>query len=161
MAQQPKAATGTTSTAPMTTDDTPFPNTMPASINLFVSRASWPIPPNMDDVPTPTLVKTEKTEEMTPPQQAAIPCTPILNKFQNSKPTEEACGWGPQCPICTKSNPNTKTEDTEEDWNGDRQRNGKKGQSERNYYPTTLQYSPSYDFPDRLSHHYKMKEKQK
>ena len=92
MVQQPKAATIATSTGPLTRDDTPWPNTMPSSTNLFVARASWPNPPNMDDVPTPTFVKTEKTEEMTPPKQAAIPCALILHKSQNSKPAEEACG---------------------------------------------------------------------
>ena len=39
----------------------------------------------------------------------------ILSKPQNSKPAEEACGWGPQCPICTQSTPNIKDEDSEED----------------------------------------------
>ena len=63
---------------------------------------------------------------------------------------------GPQCPICTQATPNIKTEETEEDWNGNKQRNRKEDQLERNYYPQSLQYSPSYDFPDRLSHHYKM-----
>ena len=44
----------------------------------------------------------------------------------------------------------------EEDWNGNRQRNRKEDQSERNYYPTSWQYSPSYDSPDILSNYYKM-----
>ena len=65
MSQQPKATTATTSTAPLTRDDTPWPNTMPALTNLFVARASWPIPPNVNKVPTPTFVKTEKADEKT------------------------------------------------------------------------------------------------
>ena len=156
MAQQPKATTAITSTVPLTRDDTPWSNTLPASTNSFAARASWTIPPYMDEVPTLTFVKTEKTEEKAPPKQAAIPYTLILNKPQNSKPAKEACGWGPQCPICTQSNPNIKTEDTEEDWNGDRQRKRREDQSERNHYPPSPKYSPSYDFPDRPSHHYKM-----
>ena len=32
----------------------------------------------------------------------------------------------------------------------------KEDQLERNYYPPSPKYSPSYDFPDSLSHHYKM-----
>ena len=111
-----------TSTASMIRDDTPWPNTMPDSTNLFVARESWPIPPYMEEVLTPTYVKTEKTEEVTPPKQASIPHAPILNKSQNSKPAEKACCWGPQCLICTQSNPNLKTEDKEEDWNSDRQK---------------------------------------
>ena len=39
--QQPKAAA--TATAPQNSKDTPWPNTMPASDNFFVERASWPI----------------------------------------------------------------------------------------------------------------------
>ena len=150
MVQQPKATTAATSIAPLTRDDTPGPNTMPASTNLFVAKASWPIPPNMDEVPMPTFGKTEKADAKTPPKQAAIPHTLILNKLQNSKSVEEACG----CPICTQSTP--KAEDSEEDWDGERQRNRKEDQTERNYYPPSPQYFPSYSFPDRLSHHYKM-----
>ena len=156
MMQQPKTTAAATSTAPPTRDDTPWPITMLASTNLFVARASWPIPPNVDDVSMPTFVKTEKTEEKTPPKQAAIPHALILNKPQNSKPAEEACGWGPQCPICTQSNPNIKMEDPEEDWNGNKQRNRKEDQLERNYYSPSPKYSPSYDFPDRLSQHYRI-----
>ena len=112
----------------------------------------------MNEVPTPTFVKTEKADEKTPPKQAAISHAMILNKPQNSKPEEEACGWGPQCPICTQSQsiPNINAEDSEEDWNGDRQGNRKENQFKKNYYSPRLQDSPSYDFPDRLSHHYKM-----
>ena len=40
--QQPKAAA--TATAPQNREDTPWPNTVPAFDNLFVERASWPIP---------------------------------------------------------------------------------------------------------------------
>ena len=133
MAQQP--TTTTTFIAPTTKDDTPWPNTIPALTNLFVARAPWPIPPNVNEVPTPTFVKTEKAEEKISPKQASIPHAMILNKPQNNKPAEKACGWGPQCPICTQSTLNTKAEDSEEDWNGDRQGHRKEDQLERNYYP--------------------------
>ena len=33
---------------------------------------------------------------------------------------------------------------------------GKEDKLEGNYYPSSPKYSPSYEFPDRLSHHYKM-----
>ena len=56
-----------------------------------------------------------------------------------------------------QSAPNLK----EEDWNGDRQQTKKVDQLERNYYPQSPQYSPSHDFPDRLSHHYKTEEDKK
>ena len=81
-------------------EDTPWPNTMPASTNLFDARASWPIPPSEP----PTVVKMEKTE--VPPWVAAIPHTLVLNKPQNNRPVEE-CRWGSHCPICAK-------EDTED-----------------------------------------------
>ena len=55
MVQQPKAVAIATSTAPLTRDDTPWPNTMPASTNLFVARVSWPIPPNMEEGQHPPL----------------------------------------------------------------------------------------------------------
>ena len=51
---------------------------------------------------------------------------------------------------------NIKADDTGEDWNRVRQRIGKENQLERNYYTPSPQHSPSYDFPDRLPHHYKM-----
>ena len=65
------------------------------------------------------------------PKQAVIPHPMVLgNSVQNNKslpnaPSEELCGWGPQCPICAQSTPNLKTEDynwEEEDWNGDSQK---------------------------------------
>ena len=43
--QQPKAAA--TTTAPQYREDNPWPNTVPASTNLFVEKASWPIPPTI------------------------------------------------------------------------------------------------------------------
>ena len=84
--QQPKAATNATFTAPPTRDDTSWPNTIAASMNLFVAMVSWSVPHNVNEVPTPTSVKTEKADEKTPPKQAAIPHPMILNKPQNSKP---------------------------------------------------------------------------
>ena len=47
-------------------EDTPWPNNVPASTNLFEARTDWPIPP----MQTPT-VKIEKAE--IPPREAAIP----------------------------------------------------------------------------------------
>ena len=41
--QQPEAAA--TATAPQKREDTPWPNTTPATAKLFIARASWPIPP--------------------------------------------------------------------------------------------------------------------
>ena len=53
--QQPEAAPSVITF--QVTEDTPWPNTMPASTNLFVARANWPIPPTE----TPA-VKMEKAE---------------------------------------------------------------------------------------------------
>ena len=90
-------------------EDTPWPNTMPASTNLFNARASWPI------LPTEicAVVKIEKTE--VPPRVATIPHTLVLNKPQSNRPAEEESRWGPHCPICAK-------EEGTEDWNGKRKR---------------------------------------
>ena len=55
--QQPMATATATFTASLTRDDTPWPNTVPASTNLFVARSSWPIPPSLNEVPMPTFVK--------------------------------------------------------------------------------------------------------
>ena len=83
-----------TAAALWTREDTPWPNTIPVSTNLFVERALWPIPPYNDEVPTPTFVTTEKAEDRTPPKLAAIPYTmPPQNK------SEEMCRWGLHCPI--------------------------------------------------------------
>ena len=57
----------------------------------------------MNEAPAPTFVKTKKSDKKTPPKQAAIPHAMVLNKLpKNSKLAEEACGWGPQCPICAQ-----------------------------------------------------------
>ena len=56
--QQPKATS--TATAPQTREDIPWPNAIPVSTNLYVARASWPIPPN--ETSTPTFIKMEKAE---------------------------------------------------------------------------------------------------
>ena len=108
MAQQPKAAAATSTTT--LTRVHSMVKYIPASTNLYDARTSWPIPPYMDEVPMPTSVKTEIAKEKAPSNQAAIPHT--LIKPQNSKPTEQECRWGPQCPVCTQATPNIKTEDT-------------------------------------------------
>ena len=81
--QQPKAAV--TATAPQNREGTPWPNTMPASTNLFDARASWPNPPTE----APTFVKTEDAEKKIPLRLAAIPHTLVLNQPQSNKPAEE------------------------------------------------------------------------
>ena len=105
----------------------------------------------------------EKPDEKAPFKQAAIPCPMVLGNLpQNNKSSEGLCGWGPQCPVCEQCAPNLKAEDSrEEDWNGDEQKAKKVDQLKRNYYPPSLQCSPPYDFPDRLSHHYKTEEERK
>ena len=99
------------------------------------------------------FIKTEKAEDRTPPKIAAIPHMMVTKPPQGK--AQEMCGWGLHCPICTKSTPNPKAESSE-DWNSKRQ-----DQLQRNYYPQSLQYSPSYDIPDRFSQHYKTKEDRK
>ena len=55
--------------------------------------------------------------EKASPKQVVIPYPMVLgNSAQNNMslpnvPSEELCGWGPQCPICAQSAPNLKTED--------------------------------------------------
>ena len=53
--QQSKAAA--TAKALLNREDNPWPNTMPVSDNLFVKRASWPIPPIMVKAQDPSLKK--------------------------------------------------------------------------------------------------------
>ena len=67
--QQPKATA--IAAALQTRQDTPWPNTIPASINLFVTRVSWPIPQSKPS--PPMFIKREKAEDRTPPKLAAIP----------------------------------------------------------------------------------------
>ena len=121
-------------------EDTPWPNTMPVSTNLFDARASWSVPP----VEAPTAIKTEKAEEKVPPQVAAIPCA-MVNKPPQGK-TEEMCGWGMHCPICAKSIPNPNAESSDD----------KQDNLQRNYYPQGPQYSPSCDIPDRFAQQLKL-----
>ena len=91
--QQPEAVPSATTS--QVREDTPCPNTMPVSTNLFEARADWPIPP----MQTPA-VKMEKTE--VPPRVAAIPCAMVLPKPQNNRPVKEKCTWRPHCHICKK-----------------------------------------------------------
>ena len=56
--QQPEATT--TATALHTSEDTPWPNTMPTSTNLFVERASWPIHPIMMKYQHPPFSKLKR-----------------------------------------------------------------------------------------------------
>ena len=126
MAQQSKATTTASSTAPPTRDDTLWPNTMPASTNLFVARVSWPIPLILMKSQQPPLSR-QKRQRRRPNQNKQLsPHALILTKPQKSKPAEEEGRWGPQCSICMQSTPNIKAEDTEEEWNGDRQKKGRK-----------------------------------
>ena len=124
MEQQPKAAV--TATAPQKRKDTPWPNTMPASANLFEARASWSIP----QMEAPTAIKMEKAKEKIPPRVAAIPHM-MVNKPPQGK-AEEMCGWGPHCPICAKSTPNLKVESSDD----------KQDNLQRNYYLQDTQCSP-------------------
>ena len=77
---------------------------MLASTNLFVARASWPIP--QSETSTPIFIEMEKAEERTPLKIAAITHV-MVNKPPQNK-AEEIYGWGPYCPMCTKSTPNPK-----------------------------------------------------
>ena len=76
-------------------EDTPWPNTVPASTNLFETREDWQILP----MSAPT-VKVEKTEVQ--PWVTAIPHAMVSPKPQNNRSAEEKCTWGPHCLICKK-----------------------------------------------------------
>ena len=93
---QPKAAP--TATAQQIREDTPWLSNMPACTNSFIARASWPVSPSTDEIPTSPSIKTEKAEDRTPPKLAAIPHT-----MPSQSKAEEMCRWGLQCPICAKS----------------------------------------------------------
>ena len=134
--QQPEATAAVTPL--QNREDTPWPNTMPASTNLFGSRASWPILPTEP----PTVVMMEKAE--VPPRIAAIPHALVLNKPQNNKPVEEECRWEPHCPIFTK-------EEGTRDWYSERQEN-----QQRNHCPQSPQHPKAYDIPDRFSQQIKL-----
>ena len=138
MEQQPEAAV--TATAPQKREDTPWPNTMPASTNLFDARASWPIP----QMEAPTAIKMEKAEEMVQPSVAANPYA-MVNKPPQGK-AGEMCGWGLHCPICAKSIPNPKVESSDD----------KQNNLQRNYYPQGPQCSPSYDILDSFAQQLKL-----
>ena len=56
----------------LTRDDTPWPNTVLASTNLFLAWSSWPIPLSVNEAPTLTFIKMEKSDEKAPPKQAVI-----------------------------------------------------------------------------------------
>ena len=73
---QPRAPATASAAIPPARDDTPWPNTVPASTNLFVARSSWLIPPNGNEIPIPAFIKMEKgpNTENAPQKQAVIPC---------------------------------------------------------------------------------------
>ena len=58
--QQPEATPNVTNF--QVREDTPWPNTMPASTNLFEARANWPIPPA--ETPAVKMEKTSSTQGM-------------------------------------------------------------------------------------------------
>ena len=72
--QQPETAV--TAIAPQNREDTPWPNTMPASTNLFDAGASWPILPTE----TLTVIKMEQAEKRTLPRLSTIPHTLVLKQ---------------------------------------------------------------------------------
>ena len=115
-------------------EGTPWPHTVPASKNLFETRADWPIPPlpaPTVKAPTPTM-KAERTE--VPPCTAAILDAMVMPK-QSNRLIEEKCTWEPNCQICKREE-----EHGNEDWNGDWQRNF--------HHPQNIQHPKSYDVPD-------------
>ena len=67
-------------------EDTTWPSTESASMNVFETRADWPI------LPTPAPTKSQ-----VPHQIAVIPYAMVL-----SKQIEEKCTWGLHFPICIK-----------------------------------------------------------
>ena len=94
-----------------TREDTPWPNTFPASANQFVVR-SWPVPPATESTTTarpevrnalqPSL---PHPAHLNPGSQAPVPNT-----------QEQLCRWGLCCSICIQSAPKP---ETESDWNGE------------------------------------------
>ena len=137
--QQPEATA--TLTTLQTREDIPWPNTMPATTNLFKARVSWPIHPTE----TPTVVKMEKIEIS--PKVAAIPHAMVLNKPKSNRPVEEKCTCRLHCPICAK-------EEGTEDWNSDIQEN-----QQRTHYPQSTQHPSACDIPDRFSQQIKLDKK--
>ena len=138
--QEQQSEAAITATAPQNREDTPWPNTMPVSTNLFNAMASLLIPP----AETPAVVKMERTE--VPPREVAIPHALVLNKPQSTKPAEEECRWGLHCPICTKYTPDPKEEGVQRIVMA----KGKESQ-QRNHYSQSPQHPPAHDFPDRFS----------
>ena len=56
---QPKAPPTASVANPLTRDDTPWPNTVPASTNLLLVR-SWLNPLNENEIPIPAFIKMEE-----------------------------------------------------------------------------------------------------
>ena len=124
--------TSASTTPPMMTNPTrtttPWPYTVPATTNLFVTR-SWPIPPTKENAPAPA-----KQVENTPARKIIISCptpsvlstigsyttasNPAANNIMaapNMKSPEERCKrWSPMCLFCTQSAPHP--EPVNSDW---------------------------------------------
>ena len=81
-------------------EDTPWPNTIPASMNLFEARADWPIPPY-------TITCSESRESRSSTRVAAIAHAMVIPKLQKNKTVKEKCTWGLHCPICEKEEEDT------------------------------------------------------
>ena len=78
---EPKAPATALSAIPATRDVTPWPNTVPASKNLFVVK-SWLIHSNGSEIPIPAFITMERPDaEKTPHKQGVIPCPMNLSNF--------------------------------------------------------------------------------
>ena len=104
-----------------------------SSLNKFICCQIMANSPNENEIPIPAFIKMEDrpnaesayTKAGSNPQPMALGNSAHNNKSLSNVPSEELCGWGPQCPICAQSALNLKTEDSnweEEDWNGDKQK---------------------------------------
>ena len=160
--QQPKATTAAKFATPPTRDVYSMAKHY-SGLNQFICCRSWPIPPNGNEVPAPTFIKMEKSDEKAQPKQAVICCPMVLgNPPQNNESSGELCGWVPQFPICVQPAPNLKAEDSkEEDWNGDRQKQRKKISRKEITIPQAHSTPHPITSQDRLSHHYKTEEERK
>ena len=115
---------------------TPWPNTVPTSANLFITR-SWPLPTNNGDSLKPTMqkmIKSDPSHTENTPRETTIPHPVSLitenytaasspattNIVGTSKSQEEI--WGPSCQWCAQSTSHPEQNWSKDDWDGEIQK---------------------------------------
>ena len=115
---------------------TPWPTTVPASVNLFITRL-WSLLPNKDNSPVPAvqkMIESDPSKTENTPRETIIPLpAPLIrgnfttasgpataNIVAASRSQEKK--WEPSCQCCSQSLSHPEQDWSEDDWDGEIQK---------------------------------------